>query len=1075
MPARATSILIVFLAIARTSLGIEAAVPRHPAPSPDGSRIAFSWQGDLWLLPIEGGEARRLTAHAATERYPVWSRDGSMLAFASDRYGNLDVFVMPVDGSAPPQRITHTSVSDIPFDFTPDGTAVLFSSRRASSVRFMPELFTVPVAGGTPSLAQEAAGRSGVYSPDGETVAFVRGGSRPTRRGYRGSGNRDLWARTSGGFRRLTDFGGDDDAPSWIADRSLVFLSARSGRKNVFRLDLDTGEATQLTFHEGSDVRLPRASANGSIVAYEFEDGIWTVSPTASKDPQRLHIEVPPDLVVNPVVRHADHSDAEDLAVSSDGKLAAFVVHGDVFVTEITSKEDQEIAEPITVRVTATQEREQEPRFSPDGASLAFASASAGSLDLYSARPADPDVGWLESFEFPVTRLTDLAGDERSPRFSPDGTRIAFIANRGDLLVADTDGGDQRVLLQHWDTPDFRWSPDGRWIAYSIEDMDANAEIWIVSAEGGAPYNVSRHPDYDVAPRWSPDGRRLVWLSRRHADTFDVWGVWLALADDERSAADWLKLWKSSDDDRAKKKEDEGSDESAGEDEPTASPATVTIDFDRLWERGHAITDLRDDEGPASISPDGKTIAFTAAHQGERDLYKVRWDGENLERLTTGDEQPTHVVFNSSGETLTYLDGKGVIKRVGLDATAGDPVPFTARYDVDLREERRVVFEQVWRALDHHFYDPGFHGVDWAAVREVYRPWALEASCEADFADVVNTMLGELNASHMGYYDRSGSDGGETTGFFGAFFDPSQRGPGLAVREVLPDSPAARQDVALRTGERVLAINGHEIVETTDIDALMVDTVGQRVPLRILGADGAERTAVVTPIAFAELRELRYQEWVRERRRLVDAWSGGRLGYIHIQGMDMPSFEEFERSLFAAADGREGLIIDVRFNGGGSTTDYLMAVLMVQRHAYTVPRGADPTRRAYPTAERLPLAAWTRPAITLCNEESYSNAEIFPYAFQTLGRGKVVGVPTFGAVISTGATTLVNGAFVRLPMRGWYVATTGVNMENNGIVPDVIVEQPPDQDFAADEDTQLQRAVEQLLHDLPNDPRRGAW
>ena len=189
----------------------------------------------------------------------------------------------------------------------------------------------------------------------------------------------------------------------------------------------------------------------------------------------------------------------------------------------------------------------------------------------------------------------------------------------------------------------------------------------------------------------------------------------------------------------------------------------------------------------------------------------------------------------------------------------------------------------------------------------------------------------------------------------------------------------------------------------------------------------------------------------------------------------MPSFEEFERGLFAAADGREGLIIDVRFNGGGSTTDYLMAVLMVQRHAYTVPRGADPDQRAYPTAERLPLAAWTRPATTLCNEESYSNAEIFAYAFQTLGRGKVVGVPTYGAVISTGATTLLNGATLRLPGRGWYVATTGVNMENNGMVPDVIVEQPPDEDLAATRDTQLRRAVDELLGDLPGDPRRGAW
>jgi len=213
---------------------------------------------------------------------------------------------------------------------------------------------------------------------------------------------------------------------------------------------------------------------------------------------------------------------------------------------------------------------------------------------------------------------------------------------------------------------------------------------------------------------------------------------------------------------------------------------------------------------------------------------------------------------------------------------------------------------------------------------------------------------------------------------------------------------------------------------------------------------------------------------VRERRRLTEEWSGGRLGYVHIQGMNTPSFEEFERMLFAAANGKEGLLVDVRFNGGGWTTDYLMAVLMVQRHAYTVPRGADPSIRAYPQS-RLPLAAWTRPAAAICNEQSYSNAEIFSHAFKSLERGTLVGSPTFGAVISTGGTRTLDGGRVRLPGRGWYVAPTGINMENDGAAPDVLVPQPPSEDRSATEDTQLRRAVEVLLADLESDPRTGAW
>jgi tricorn protease len=364
--------------------------------------------------------------------------------------------------------------------------------------------------------------------------------------------------------------------------------------------------------------------------------------------------------------------------------------------------------------------------------------------------------------------------------------------------------------------------------------------------------------------------------------------------------------------------------------------------------------------------------------------------------------------------------------------------------------------------------------VDWPAQRETYRPWALAASSEPDFADVVNLMFGELNASHLAYRPHTASNG-EETGFIGAFFEPAAGGPGLLIREVLPDSPAARHDVKLVIGDRILAVKGRSIEDDTNVYGLFADTVDQRVPLRVLGADGGERTVTVIPVSYRAHAQLRYDEWVRQRRGLVDTWSAGRLGYIHIQSMDMASFEEFERGLFAAADGRDGVVIDVRFNGGGSTTDYLMAVLMVRRHAYTVPRDSDPNQRAYPTAERLPLMAWTRPAVTVCNEQSYSNAEIFSYAFQSLGRGKLVGMTTFGAVISTGGTTMMNGAWVRLPTRGWYVAETGVNMENNGAVPDVEVVQPPDQDHSATLDQQLQRAVEILLAEIATDPRRDAW
>ena len=1065
------TVLALILAIPATA--IEAPLPRHPAPSPDGSQIAFSWQGDLWLVPSSGGEARRLTAHPASERFPMWSRDGSLIAFASNRHGNDDVFVMPADGSGPPTRLTHASTADLPDDFTPDGQALLVTSNRAESVKWGTQLWTVPLTGGTPALAQDAFGEHAVYSPDGDTLAFVRGQTKWMRRGYRGPASRDLWLRgASGDFLRLTDFDGTDDHPSWIDGDTIAFLSARAGRKNLFLLDTTSKAATQLTNHDGSAVRFPRAAADGSLIAYEFEDALWTVRPTNGES-TRLSIEVPADALKNPIERKKASDGADEMAISADGKLAAFTVGGDVFVTAIVSKDDQEIAKPPTAQVTSTPEREGDLSWSPDGKTLLFSSAQHGNDDLYLAQPTDEETPWSESFDFELTRLTQSPAAEYAASFSPDGERIAFVRGKGSLVVMPKTGGEATVLLDHWAAPSYDWSPDAEWIAYSIPNENYNSEVWIVSSGGGTPYNVSRHPDDDFVPRWSPDGRRLVWTAKRVAESFDVWGVWLARADDERTPAQWLKEWNDK-----PEKEEKGEEDETGEEDEKPKLPHVRIDFERLWERVEQITGLKGREGVARVSPDGKTIIFTAEHEGDDDLYSVRWDGEELKRLTKDGAEPEQYTFGPKGKEIFYLDGKGRIKRVGLDAKAGDPVPFAARYVVDLRLQREAVYDQAWRALNENFYDPDFHGVDWPAQREKYHPWAMAASTNEDFADLVNLMLGELNASHMGYYP-PGTRGrptaaGDVTGWIGVTYDVAAGGPGILVDQVLPDSPAWRTDAAILPGERLLAVNGSEITESTNVFSLFVDTSGQRTPLKVAAADGAERTVIVKPVGYRAQRQLRYSEWVRERRRLVEEWSAGRLGYIHVQGMNIPSFEEFERGLFAAGDGKEGLLIDVRSNGGGSTTDLLMAVLMVQRHAYTVPRDGDPEIRAYPQS-RLPLSAWTRPAVAICNEDSYSNAEIFSHAFKSLGRGPLVGSPTFGAVISTGGMRTLDGALVRLPGRGWFVAPTGINMENNGAMPDVVVWHPPSEDRSATEDTQLQKAVEVLLDNLETDPRTGAW
>ncbi|MCH9650387.1 MAG: PDZ domain-containing protein [Deltaproteobacteria bacterium] len=1058
----------------------EALLPRHPAPSPDGSEIAFSWQGDLWKVAAEGGVAARLTAHPAADRFPIWSDDGRWIAFSSDRHGNPDIFVLATDGSSPPRRLTHASVEDRPIDFDPQGENVIFTSRRDESFRRSSNFYSVPLAGGTPHLALPILGLSGSWSPDGATFALVRGSTRWTRRGYRGAANRDLWLwRSPDDILQITDFDGDDDRPNWISDGSLVFLSSRPGRKNLFRLDLATGDIRQITSHQGSDVRMPRSSADGRLLAYEFEDGLWTLS-TNGGQPQRLAIEVPADGISNAIEHREDRDGAQELVVHPNGKLVAFTLHGDVFLSALADKEELDIAPPPTWRLTRTPQQETGIQWSPDGEALLLSSQREGAGDLYLLRRQDEEIPWTESFEFSWKRLTSSSQADHSPQFSPDGKRVAFLRGRGHLMTVTTEGDDEVTLLDHWFDVQFAWSPDSQWLTYSTPDSSFNSDVWIVPASGGQPYNVSRHPDDDDSPTFSADGKRLLWISHRRADTADLWSVWLSREDHERTKEDWVKHFKATRAAQMMKmsmtSEEDGKPTGPGkpqEEIPKLPPVEVTIDLDRLWQRAQAVTELKGNEGDPLSSSDGQRLFFTSEHEGERDLYSVRWDGGKLNRLTEGDTQPTSIQSSRDGKTLFFLDSKGKIKRIDQEGKAGDPIPFAARYEIDQRLEAKVVFDEVWQALADNFYDPDFHGVDWSAEKERYRPWALAASHPRDFSDVMNLLLGELNASHMGY-GQPPTPGGEETGWIGALFDAAAGGPGLLVREVLPDSPAARVSVDLKPGERLVAVQGEAVEPDTNVYALLRDTVGQKVRLRIQNLKGEARDAIVIPTSRREIGQLRYSQWTRQRQAIVDRESDGRLGYLHIQGMNIPSFEEFEHSLYAAGEGKEGLVIDVRSNGGGWTTDYLMAVLSVRRHARTVARGADPQVKAYPQG-RLPLAAWTKPAVALCDQDSYSNAEIFSHAFKNLDRGPLVGTPTFGAVISTGGTSLINGGFVRLPFRGWYVAKDDLNMELNGAIPDVLVEFPPEEDLSPTADTQLEKSVQVLLSGLKEDPRYGAW
>ena len=438
--------------------------------------------------------------------------------------------------------------------------------------------------------------------------------------------------------------------------------------------------------------------------------------------------------------------------------------------------------------------------------------------------------------------------------------------------------------------------------------------------------------------------------------------------------------------------------------------------------------------------------------------------------MTSKNSRPRNISLANKGKYIYYL-AKGKASRIKLEGVKKENFPFSAKMKIDYTEESNQIFEEAWKIINNRFYDPNHHGQNWNSLKKAYKPLALKASTRADFKIIFNKMLGQINASHMGMYrgEERKSIQHEKTGLLGIELKPTAKGK-LKISSVVLNSAADRDVSKLKKGDIITSINGEKVSATENIYKHLTATTKERILLGVI-SNKTEKEVIIRPKTSASADN--YNAWVKERKRLTKLYSKGRLGYIHIQGMNWTSFERFERELTAAGFGKEGVVIDVRYNGGGWTTDYLMAVLNVKQHAFTIPRGAAKDlsveykqfKNYYPFSERLPLASWTKPSIALCNQNSYSNAEIFSHAYKELGLGKLVGTPTFGAVISTGGQTLIDGSFVRVPFRGWFVKSSEKNMDFTPAMPDIIVKNYPDEK-AKGKDSQLKRAVEELLNQL---------
>jgi tricorn protease len=672
-------------------------------------------------------------------------------------------------------------------------------------------------------------------------------------------------------------------------------------------------------------------------------------------------------------------------------------------------------------------------------------------------------------------------------------------------VLLDLEAGSERVFRPGWDQDiEWRWSPDSKWIAFAQDDRDFNRDVWLAPVDGASPpVNLTRHPDNDRAPRFSADGKLLAFISGRVNNEFDIYTLALDPSVEALTKAELETYFKDAGEAAKKRKPlpgpnakkpkakdaktdgkdaartdgdaKDGKDTKEDGDGKDAKATPAEYRLDDAYMRVRRITRLPGDETGLELTPAGDRVVFSGSDGGTAAVLSVKWDGSDQKKVAAGGRVTQ---MNLAGDKVTIVNAGRASTASPAGGGEAKSVEFSATTPIDRRAWALHRYDEAARTFSESFYDPTMKGLDWPALVKRYRDMVACARTDNEFEWCMARLMGELNASHTGVTVRGPEDDStrRPAGRLGIRTRPVEGG--FEILATLPEGPAVRSQTPLKVGDVITAIAGQPLQPTDALEARMRGRVGEEtlITVRRTDADGQPKSVdcLITPCAGPEESDLNYKAATAKAAQRVNEWSGGRLGYIHIQAMSQQSLDDFERDLCAAASGKDGLLVDVRNNGGGSTADRVLASLMVQPHAYTVPRGADASyTRGYPQ-DRLFIQRWTLPTNMLCNEKSFSNAEIVSHAFKNLKRGTLVGEQTYGGVISTGGTSLVDGTTVRLPFRGWYTPE-GRDMENNGALPDIRVPPSP-VDEANDLDAQLKAAVDDLLGRLPapNPPAASA-
>lgn len=992
-----------------------------PTLSPDGSAMLFSWQGDIWRVARTGGRAERLTVHAGNDSNPRFFPDGSRVAFSSNRFGSTDVFTMKPDGTDI-RRVTFESGTELPTAVSPDGSTIYGTTTNFGRA----DLFRVSSGGGDVIRLTDHPFEmeyNPSISPDGKSIYYNRGSYGPAswrKPAVYGSAVGDVWVADNTvplrNHRNLTKSDANELMPIALANGELVHQSNKSGWPNIYLGN------KQLTKHSDGTVRNPQVSADGRWIAYEFNSEIWTYDLKTGAN-QRVEIDVPDDARLNPNAELSLSTGVSDYAVAPDGKRTVLQIRGELFLIPERGG--------TTRRLTKNVAWDGQPIWTDPKTILYVAAEMDGRRTFKTVDINGAGKDFLTNEKLDVTH----------PLLSPDGKTIAFHRGTSEICVMPVAGGEIKTVLKgnFGDALDgdavFGWSPDNKWLVVSLP-TDRGVNVVVVSVDGSKQIIVGRVPRFASRPQFLPNGRG-VYFTASDSEGSQLFVVDLVPADVTFTEDDLDKI------DAAR---------------PEAKKeVTVTIYEPWIERRLRRLTNAQQGVGLGLASPDSRTIWVDV--DGQLSAVPVSGGAAAPVPGVTGSAAGLSVAAN--GQKVYFVQA-GRLNGLTLGAPAAAPVNFTAQMSVNLRDEEMALFNEIGWAMDRLYYDEKLHGHNWAGIRAKFAKVVPFVFDRTDFYGLMGEMMEELNSSHLGATAPPADPPTTTpdsTGYLGIEFDPVALAArkSYIVSRVVEGAPASQPTQQLMVGDKITKVDGTALGGEITFVTLMNRTSGRKVNLTI-ERGGKSMEMLVRPGTTGLRNGLEYENYVAWQRSLVDKLSGGQLAYFHIDAMDATSYQRFLVEIRTLTPGKKGAIVDVRFNGGGSTAHQVLGVLIKKPWLMRTTRGEFGVRISENIFRGDSLEV---PTAMMINQGSYSNAEVIAEGFRRLKMGPIIGERTPGYVIGTGGYTLWDGGFIRMPSIGAF-GMAGDNLENDGRRPDFNVPFNPDA-WLSGRDTQTEKAVEELL------------